>query len=206
MPLLPVIIAITSIIVMISPALSSLYIYDRELVLSGEVWRLITCHLVHFSSSHLFYNLCGLLLPSWYAWRSGYRKVDIVILSAALAISGSSILFEPNMARYGGLSGIANALIVFVACRGMSDRSGKIWWFMLLTVCCGNTLYEVVTARTSLASVADTPFVPATNVHVVGALAGAAVAWLQTHTGYSNWRKHMGIEPTGEISHPPHRF
>ena len=22
----------------------------------------------------------------------------------------------------------------------------------------------------------------------------------------NNWRKCMGIEPTGEISHPPHRF
>lgn len=192
---------------MMASSFSSLFIYDRDLVMSGQVWRLATCHLVHFSLSHLFCNLCGLFLSSWYACRSGYGKIGVVILSAAVAISGSILVIEPEMTRYGGLSGIVNALIVFVACSGMLDRTGERWWWLaVLAACCGSTLYEVVTARTSLVSVADTPFVPATRVHLVGALAGAIVAWLQTLTGYSSWRKHMGIEPTGEISHPPHRF
>ena len=38
--------------------------YDREQVAAGELWRLVTAHVVHLGWSHLLLNLAGL----WLAW------------------------------------------------------------------------------------------------------------------------------------------
>lgn len=36
------------------PQISSLFVYDRQAILGGELWRILTAPLVHFSASHLF--------------------------------------------------------------------------------------------------------------------------------------------------------
>ena len=36
------------------PRLSELLVYDRRAILNGELWRLLTAPLVHFSASHIF--------------------------------------------------------------------------------------------------------------------------------------------------------
>ncbi|MEE9338293.1 MAG: rhomboid family intramembrane serine protease, partial [Methylococcaceae bacterium] len=37
-------------------------IYDRALISQGEIWRLLTAHLVHLDSEHLILNLAALLV------------------------------------------------------------------------------------------------------------------------------------------------
>ncbi|MGP0628921.1 rhomboid family intramembrane serine protease [Nitrospina sp. 32_T5] len=49
-------ITVASLAVYFTPSLESLFIYDRNAVFSGELWRIVSCYLVHYSPSHLFYN------------------------------------------------------------------------------------------------------------------------------------------------------
>ena len=49
--------------------LSGMLVYDRFLILSGEIWRLVSGHLVHFSKGHLLSDLLtfavvGLIIES----------------------------------------------------------------------------------------------------------------------------------------------
>ncbi|HJV66732.1 MAG TPA: rhombosortase [Geomonas sp.] len=175
--MLPLMIAIDALVVTMSPALSALFVYDRQLIESGELWRMVTAHLVHFSVSHLFFDLCGFLLSAWYCHRRGYRQAPWVIASAALATTGAIFLLQPDMARYGGLSGVADALIVFAAVRGMAEKGGMRWPSLtVLIACCGNIGFQLLSDRGTLEALAGQPFVPAAGAHLVGAIVGAAVA------------------------------
>lgn len=180
MPMLPLLIAINAVLVTMSSTLSASFVYDRQLIRSGELWRLVTGHLVHFSASHLCLDLCGFLLAAWHCSRKGYRHVPAVIVIAAVATTATIFLLQPDMARYGGLSGIANALVVYAVVRGFSEGEGTRWLSAaVLIVCCGNIGSQLLGSGTMLA-VTDQPFVPAASAHLVGALTGTAVACLET--------------------------
>src|SRR4051812_25687175 len=58
----------------LAPGFKAWLIYDRAAILHGELWRLWTGHLVHFSNSHLLLDasVCGIVLLS----RTTFAKRD----------------------------------------------------------------------------------------------------------------------------------
>lgn len=81
--------------------------YDRSALEAGELWRLVTGHLVHLGPSHLAMNLIALgvlvfVLP-WLA-----RPADWLLsgLFATLAIDIGLYVFHPAIDWYVGLSGV----------------------------------------------------------------------------------------------------
>ena len=59
--------------------------YDRTAVASGQLWRLLTCHLVHCGWAHLIADLVGFATLWWLACRRP-RPVPWLVLISALAI------------------------------------------------------------------------------------------------------------------------
>jgi membrane associated rhomboid family serine protease len=49
--------------VYLSPAATAVLEYDRAAVAAGEIWRLLTGHLTHWSFDHLFWDVLGLAIP-----------------------------------------------------------------------------------------------------------------------------------------------
>lgn len=86
--------------------------YDRAAITSGEAWRLVSGHFVHFTWTHCLLNVGGLvalaaILPaSLRAWRC------CVVLAALIGL----ILFSalPGLQHYAGFSGINYGLAVLV--------------------------------------------------------------------------------------------
>lgn len=84
-----------------------LFQYDREAVLAGEIWRLLTAHLVHLGASHTALNLVALILVFWllgreftlgqWAWVSGF---------AVAMIAMGFVWLRPELQWYVGLSGV----------------------------------------------------------------------------------------------------
>jgi membrane associated rhomboid family serine protease len=71
--------------------------YQRDAVLQGEYWRLVTGHLVHGSLQHLILNTAGLgliaaLFPRDYSWRAWL----LVALFSVLAIDAGFVFYEPH--------------------------------------------------------------------------------------------------------------
>jgi rhomboid family GlyGly-CTERM serine protease len=155
------------------PGLSDLLVYDRRAILSGEFWRLLTGHLVHFSKGHLFFNLLGFVMTGWTVWRLRYPGFWMLCVIASLAISGA-LLLQSDVIFFGGISGIVNAAIVFIAIRGLKKREGWMWLsvvVLILTV--ANSVLEVKTGQPTLGILGDRPFVPVPLSHLVGGLVGA---------------------------------
>ncbi|MEE8451607.1 MAG: rhomboid family intramembrane serine protease, partial [Thermoguttaceae bacterium] len=44
------------------PSLAEWLQYDRSAVAEGQLWRVATCHLTHWSLDHLFWDVVALLL------------------------------------------------------------------------------------------------------------------------------------------------
>lgn len=114
--------------------------YDRERILAGELWRLFTGHFVHWTSSHLLWDVavfvaCGLFLE-WIR----RRLLALILLVGPVLISGALILLQPDMATYRGLSALDMSLFAAVCLQAMSYCKLRnkqllwlIWGFALFT-------------------------------------------------------------------------
>jgi len=121
--------------VVISPV-GAFFIYDRGAVVSGELWRILTAHFVHYTDSHLFNNLIFLLPAMVLAEMHSRKELVRVLLVSAAAIGLAIFALEPGLARYAGASGVSLALVTRVALRGME---GSVRWRAV----CGTVLVIV---------------------------------------------------------------
>jgi rhomboid family GlyGly-CTERM serine protease len=86
--------------------------YEREAVLQGEYWRLITGHLVHGSWLHLALNCAGLgliaaLFPDHY-WPRQWLFIGLLSL---VTIDVGFVFWEPQLTWYVGLSGVLHGAL-----------------------------------------------------------------------------------------------
>jgi rhomboid family GlyGly-CTERM serine protease len=110
--------------------------YDRAAILHGEVWRLWSGHLVHFSGSHLCWDLLATALAGAWIERAGFRGGRWLWVITPPLVSLLMLLGEPTLARYGGLSAMATACVVF-ACLGelrQPNANRAVWWTILTLV------------------------------------------------------------------------
>lgn len=157
------------------PGLAPLLRYEREAVLAGEAWRLLTAHLVHLGPVHLGLNLVGLAFIGalfrryWHA-----REMGGVMLLAALGTTGGLLLFAPGVAWYVGLSGVLHGL--FAAGAVLAWRGGRRTALPLLGLLAGKLALEQGGGAGAVPWLEGTVIVEA---HLYGALAGVIGAlWL----------------------------
>lgn len=102
--------------------------YEREAIVGGEYWRLMTGHLVHLGWGHLLLNLAGLALL-WALFASGYtlwRWLVIVLFSIA-CIDAGFLLFEPQLRWYVGLSGVLHGVMAAGTLAWLRNRERGAW-------------------------------------------------------------------------------
>lgn len=89
------------------PDLTEALRYERQAVLAGEVWRLVTGHLVHADLPHLAWNLAGLLLI-WFLFARDYSAGQwlVILLASAIAIDLGFLFLERDLEWYVGFSGV----------------------------------------------------------------------------------------------------
>ncbi len=132
MPWWTIAFATAAVAALMVPGATELFIYDRPALARGELWRLLTAHLVHYSGAHLLNNLLVLVSAAWLVERR-YRSDWLCIV----ALSGTAIgigvfVFEPGVARYAGASGVSFGLLTYVALRGLTENPR--WRVVCVTV------------------------------------------------------------------------
>jgi rhomboid family GlyGly-CTERM serine protease len=107
-----------------TPALWSL---DTELVRQGELWRLVSGHLVHLNWQHYLYDLLalGLVLFLCRMLEAGFATIAFVALCSAGAVSLSLMVLQP-VEVYGGLSGVSAGLLSWAALQLIRQESPAI--------------------------------------------------------------------------------
>jgi rhomboid family GlyGly-CTERM serine protease len=145
-------------------------VYDRQAILKGELWRLLTGHLVHFSTSHLLYNLAAFALAGWLLESRTHAPRPIMFLTTPLVISTAMLGFDPFMTHYGGLSGLVTALWVYLAL-DYARRPGisRFLSATTLTLFLGKTAWEYLYAAPLFAQPDTESFQVATLSHLTGA-------------------------------------
>ncbi len=84
------------------------------LISQGEIWRLLTAHLVHLDSEHLILNLAALLvLGSLLEYLQSDWLAPALIIGVLVVTTG--LWFNmPSLLYYCGFSGVLNTLLVVV--------------------------------------------------------------------------------------------
>jgi len=130
-----------------------------------QYWRLITAHLVHSSTEHLFWDLITFAVAGIYLERSNFK---LYISGLGLSLMTLSIfLLSPltDIAQYSGLSGVLYTIICLAAWQWLKEETGLIAWLPLLTIIL-KTVAELFMQDTVFVSEGWEVF---SEAHIVGA-------------------------------------
>jgi|TARA_R110002073_G_scaffold336505_1_gene534242 rhomboid family GlyGly-CTERM serine protease len=115
--------------------------YDREAVAAGQVWRLLTCHLVHLNLSHMAMNLAGFLLCCFFFNDLLTRKILwLWLLPSSIAVGCAFYFIDDGLSWYVGLSGILHGLFIVCLLLGWRGNPGLHSVVMVLIV--GRLIWE----------------------------------------------------------------
>ena len=113
----------------IGDSATQVFIYHRDLIAQGEVWRLFTAHLLHTNSIHLLLNLAALTML-WALHGHFYTIKNSIALFMFCALFTSLGIFyaTPSLIQYVGLSGVLHGVFVFGAIMDINakDKSGYL--------------------------------------------------------------------------------
>jgi rhomboid family GlyGly-CTERM serine protease len=149
---------------------------DRAAVLHGELWRLLSGHLVHGWPRLAVFDLGAIMiLGTWIEQRSR-ADLTLAVVLAALLSSTAVLGLRPDLALYQGSSALAAAL--FVVCAAHLARSGQDGRGPALAatalLCLGAKLTLESSGLWPSPALAKVPGVESVAVaHAAGALAGA---------------------------------
>jgi rhomboid family GlyGly-CTERM serine protease len=152
--------------------------YERAAVLSGQLWRLFTSHLVHADVAHLAWNLAGAALVAWLFGRE-YTRLGwcLILLASTIAIDAGFLLLDPGLEWYVGLSGVLHGCMAAGVLAWLRRSRDPVAWLLLVALV-AKLGWESV--RGALPFTATTLSVPVVHeAHLYGAVGGAVAAlWL----------------------------
>lgn len=150
-------------------------VFDREAIARGEVWRLLTAHLVHTDGSHLIANLLGLaVLGALFERRAGAWV--LLFLCSAATISGWLWFFRPEVWRYGGLSGVLYGFLAAGLARQWREPGKRLLVATVAVLVAGKSLFESMQPGSGMA---HTSWPVLHGAHWVGAFAGLFIVLMR---------------------------
>jgi rhomboid family GlyGly-CTERM serine protease len=148
----------------------------RHGIAQGELWRLLTGHLCHYSVYHFAVDAGTLLVLGAIVERHrGSRRWAVLTGVSALAISLAFLWAEPQLDVYRGLSGIDCAAFAAVLALEMERHRGPA--LALAALFAAKLAFEQITGRFLFPSAGLGEMgLPVLSAHTVGAVIGFAAA------------------------------
>lgn len=133
---IPLVLAVLALAIMLAgEVLAESLRYQRESILGGGFWRLLSGHLVHLGWAHLWLNLAGLGLI-WLLAGDAFTDTGwwLLIVFCALFIGFGLLLLNPQLQWYVGLSGILHGLLVAGLLAQLSTAGGGSVLLLLIVL------------------------------------------------------------------------
>jgi len=162
--------------------------YDRAAIDAGQLWRLLTCQLSHWSWDHLFWDAAALLFLGYVLEREARRPMLICLGLSAVLIPAIVHFGLPDLATYRGLSGIDSAVFVLLAVtllRKCYADGDQLWTWACIMMLVGFTAkitFELFSGATLFVDAQASRMLPVPLAHVVGGALGAACGWFAGQT------------------------
>jgi rhomboid family GlyGly-CTERM serine protease len=146
--------------------------YDRVPLAAGELWRLITAHLVHLDLHHALLNCAGLVLM-WALFARDYRPRQwlVITLASMAAIDAGLWLWDSTVRWYVGSSGVLHGIMAAGTVARL--RRGETEGWVLAAFLLGKLAWEQGVGPLPLSG-SDPVVVDAHLYGVAGGLAAAA--------------------------------
>jgi len=148
-----------------------------------------TCHLAHYSPSHLVWSLGAFALLGAVCESRDRVRFFLCLITSAIAIPVALSVLQPALHRYRGISGIDSALFFLLAVsvvrteaptRPLLARAAIV----LMAAFVAKMLFEQLTQSAVFANSAAANFVPAPIAHITGAFIGTALAMTDSMRRY----------------------
>lgn len=166
--------AVPAVVIAFAPARHELLLLDRDVLASGQIWRLWSGHWMHFSTSHLVWNLVVLLAAGTWLERLRPGLLLRQVVVAAPLISVTIMIFEPALRRYGGLSGLATGVTVLLSLHHLRLATpARPIWIGVLALVATKSIHDALSPGSLLIDFAHAAIQPSTTAHLAGA--GVAV-------------------------------
>lgn len=148
--------------------------YNREAVMNGQLWRLISAHFVHLNLNHFLLDGAGFVLVSWFFHDVLNNRILLLWLAISAPVCGVLLLLDSQLTGYVGLSGILHGWLVIALVLGF--RTGPFLHGLALLILTAKLIHE------------QTPFYDAGYLadtingevyalaHLAGALVGLLIA------------------------------
>lgn len=152
--------------------------YQRAGLARGQLWRLLSGHLVHLGVAHLLFNLAGLLVL-WLLYGNEWRArrwLQIIGLSM-LAIDAGLWLLAPQVQWYVGASGVLHGVWVAGAWAQLRRRDALATLSMLLLI------VKLAWEQGHGGSVVLGQLPVVVEAHLYGTVGGLAGAWALARWG-----------------------
>ncbi|MFP6767029.1 MAG: rhombosortase [Planctomycetaceae bacterium] len=182
LPGVSLLIALASVVICFLEPLARNLQYDPAAIASGELWRIVTCHLTHWSLDHLFWDVLVFVVAGAICEQENRSRFLACLGISAVAIPLAVWIVQPDLVFYRGLSGIDSALFILMAVTALGDaiRKRDLGWAIavgLLSIgFIGKTIYEFTTGDTLFVDSQTAGMTPVVLAHVVGAVIGVATA------------------------------
>lgn len=169
-------VGVLAIIVYNVPCLSGLLAYDRQAILDGELWRILTAPVVHFSASHLFWDAAVFAAAGVAVNASGFRGLWHVCALGTIIPGLAYLLGSPDLGRYGGLSGPATGAVAYYClCQVRQSKNRRIIWLAILAGTGIKIIEETATGALVFAYAQGVPFRVLPSAHFAGLLGAVTV-------------------------------
>ena len=140
-------VVVAAALVQACPAAQAVLEFDRRAVAGGQVWRLVTSHLTHWSWVHLAWDMGSLVTLCWIV-RRRERLVLTVAAAASVAIGLAVYALAPDIGVYRGMSGVNYALLgwALLEPNAEPDRQLRIARLALLATTVAKVAHEWTTS------------------------------------------------------------
>lgn len=167
---------VLAVVVFFLPSVSPKLVYDRALILQGEWWRCVTGNWVHFSSSHLFWNLVVLVPTGVWLERHWPARGRLLLVVAPIAIGSALLTLDPALSRYAGLSGVASGVLVLLALTQLATSTNDRWfWRAVLGMIALKIIAEMAIQRPYFARFIEGDVHAVPLAHLTGAISACAL-------------------------------